>query len=70
MLSDSSNGSPRSTTPYTMLNIVVFKPIPNARAITAMIVRPGRRARVRSASRMSAGKVLTVAPPQLPTTCW
>ena len=35
MRSDRSNGSPRSTAPFRMLNISVLSPMPSASATTA-----------------------------------
>ena len=41
MRSPSGKGSPLSITPYTMLNIVVVRPMPNVSAMVATSVRPG-----------------------------
>jgi len=41
MRSPWSNGSPFMSAPYMMLNIVVVRPMPKDRAVTATKVSPG-----------------------------
>jgi hypothetical protein len=41
MRAPSGYGSPLSSAPYTMLNIVVVSPMPSVKASTATAVRPG-----------------------------
>jgi hypothetical protein len=47
--SDSGYGSGRSSTAFTTLKMAVFAPIPSASATTAMMVKPGAFASMRSA---------------------
>ena len=45
--SGSGKGSGRSNTALTTLKIAVFAPIPSARVITAIAVKPGRFSKLR-----------------------
>src|SRR5687767_6474793 len=60
--SGASNGRPRRSMPYTILNTVVVRPMPSASATTAMIVTPGLRRTWRSPTRMSLRKLFMLLP--------
>ena len=61
-------GSGRSRTPYTMLNIAVFAPRPNASMSATLAAKPGLRLRPRTAWRRSRPRSLR--PSRTPRSYW